>query len=1081
MKKRTLIAIILLFLIAITGIRLLWLQYQASSELGVARDGSLDLRDWRPAEDPVLLLNGEWAYYPNMLLEPGATSDSGGEPLYVQLPSDTRGLPGPEDNSILGYGSYRLRVLVDADPGQDYILRVPAISSSSALYVNGQKLAQSGEPAERGEDYAPHIAPYTAKLALHGDVLDIVIHVANFDDRALSGIMPPIKLGTEGAMNRAQFISIGSQLAVVLFLLLHTVYAVALYLIGSRDRGPISFALTTLCAAMTVLIDEDRLLTVWFGVGFEWTWKLFYISYLGAAAFTLQFAKQLLPGFSIMRHTRLFLYICALYSLLIICLPVSVLSYADWLHTALTVAPYMVIPILALAAIRRGDPDMIFILLGMLAIASNTAWGIAKYTGLIAGGFYPIDMIIAFISLALFWFKRYFRSTNRTARLAAQLQAADKLKDEFLANTSHELRNPLHGILNIADSLLQNGGRVDEERNRARLQLLLSVGRRMSHMLNDLTDLTLIREQRMKLHRSAFHLQAVAAGTVGMIRYMTEGKPLLLRNEIPASLPHVMADEDRLIQILLNLLHNAVKYTPEGEIVIRARSKNGMVQVEVADTGIGMDAETLGKIFEPYERGDGATARGAGGIGLGLAISRQLVELHGGKLTASSAPGQGSVFAFTLPIAKAGDAAVANGERPRRRPEERLTQQPAVLPVTPAEGAPGAALLHESASEQPSGAEALAAAGNFVAARGEEDRIYAGNDRGLTGSSTAARGEQAAASSETSGDKLRLLAVDDDTVNLRVLQDVLRIEGFEIGTATSGDEALALLDAGPWDLLIADVMMPGMSGYELAQAVRERFSRSELPILLLTARSRTEDVEAGFRFGANDYLTKPVDATVLRARVRALAEVTRAAREQARLEAAWLQAQVEPHFLFNTLNSVAALSEIDLERMRNLLHAFGDYLRASYDFHNAEQFVPLAKELELIRMYLAIEKERFEDRIRVLWEVDESLPLLVPPLTLQPLVENAVRHGILQRESGGMIAIAVQDLGDRAEISVHDNGVGMEEETLRRAMLKEPLAARPRGVGLYNTDHRLRQLYGEGLRIASIPGEGTTVSFIVRK
>jgi sensor histidine kinase YesM len=325
----------------------------------------------------------------------------------------------------------------------------------------------------------------------------------------------------------------------------------------------------------------------------------------------------------------------------------------------------------------------------------------------------------------------------------------------------------------------------------------------------------------------------------------------------------------------------------------------------------------------------------------------------------------------------------------------------------------------------------------------------------------------------------RILAVDDDPINLNVLADVLAAERYEVTTAGSGEEALAMLDGKEWDLLVADVMMPHMSGYELARTVRERYSPSELPILLLTARSRPEDIEAGFQSGANDYVSKPTDAAELRARVRALTGLTKSVRERLRMEAAWLQAQIKPHFLYNTLNSVAALSEIDTERMRMLLNEFGHYLRASFDTRNSQQLVPLEHELGLVRSYLFIEQERFGDKLSVSWELDEGLDVLVPPLSIQPLVENAVRHGLMKRTCGGQIRIRVADGGDRAEIAIADNGVGMDDDQLRQ--LLDSGTERRTGIGLLNTNRRLKRLYGKGLQVESAEGKGTTVSFAVSK
>src|SRR5690625_3178755 len=182
-------------------------------------------------------------------------------------------------------------------------------------------------------------------------------------------------------------------------------------------------------------------------------------------------------------------------------------------------------------------------------------------------------------------------------------------------------------------------------------------------------------------------------------------------------------------------------------------------------------------------------------------------------------------------------------------------------------------------------------------------------------------------------------------------------------------------------------MMPRMSGYELTRIIRKRFTISELPILRLTARNRPEDIENGFLAGANDYVTKPVDAVELKSRVNALTEVRKSSRERLRMESAWLQAQIQPHFLFNTLNSIIALSEIDTTRMQKLLEAFSNVLRGKFNFQNINEFVPIESELDLIRSYLYIEK-RSEEHTSEL----QSRGHLVCRLLLEQKTQAKVLH-----------------------------------------------------------------------------------------
>lgn len=224
-------------------------------------------------------------------------------------------------------------------------------------------------------------------------------------------------------------------------------------------------------------------------------------------------------------------------------------------------------------------------------------------------------------------------------------------------------------------------------------------------------------------------------------------------------------------------------------------------------------------------------------------------------------------------------------------------------------------------------------------------------------------------------------------------------------------------------------------------------------------------------------MTKPVDALELKYRIKALTTLKRSVNERLRMEAAYLQAQIHPHFLFNTLNSIIALSDVDTEKMRNMGEAFASFLRISFDFLNTGELVELSHELKLAEAYLYIEKERFEERLTVEWDVEPDIGLFLPPLSIQPLVENAVKHGLLSRSEGGTVRIRIARQDGFALIEVKDNGKGMDEEKVTQ--LLSPTMKGKGGIGIANTNRRLLQLYGRGLSIVSSPNEGTTVSFAI--
>ncbi|MBB6731273.1 response regulator [Cohnella sp. CBP 2801] len=1012
----------ILFVVVLTVSRLAWLSAFHHEQTWHAVKGQLDLREWNAADGGTISLDGQWAFYPGSLLADSQEPQGRAAPDYVQVPGGWNDSLRAGADSPYGYGTYKLVIRVD--PGKDYTyaIRLTSVRSSSMLYVNGRLLGQSGQPAADKKDYSPGNNPYSASFTPDRDgVIEIAVEAANYEDPRDSGMIRSVRFGTENAVDRESRLSMSMQEMVAVVFLMQAVYALILFLAGRRENSLLYFALLAVFAmANNLLGSEEKLLSFWFPIGYAWSFKLVYFALTGVAFSLLRCVASQLPA-SWRRIVSWHAVLCGIAGALALLLDTRPIMQLQPLFVA-TFAISVGLTVVALfRASVRNLKDSVSWLLAILAFASHLVWLEYYLVTSIKVVYYPFDLIAAMACFASVWIRRYFQVHSETVKLADKLQRADKLKDQFLANTSHELRNPLHGILNVSQAVLEREQRLLRPESVKDLETVLSVGRRMSLMLNDLLDVMSLREGAPRVQRSSFRLQSIAAGVLDMFRLMTEGKPVRLTNRIPDSFPLVFADENRVIQILFNLLHNAVKFTAEGEVTIQGHVRDGKAHIAVSDTGAGMDEETMRRMFEPYEQGDPDRTMIEGGFGLGLSISKQLVELHGGTLRAESVPGRGTEFVFTLPLSDVPDDA--------RKETEISASDPALA-----------------------AAEAAAA-------------------------SEVSGGSNGPAEPGAPPDLPRILVVDDDPVNLKVVESILSPERlYETKTATSGKEALAMLDEREWDLVVADVMMPGMSGYELTRSIRRRHSVTDLPVLLLTARSQPEDIENGFRAGANDYVTKPVDAMELRSRVKSLTDVKQSVRERLRMEAAWLQAQIQPHFLFNALNSVAALSEVDSDRMRSLLEAFGHFLRNKFKLHRMDELIPVEEELSIVRSYLHIEKERFGDRLRIAWDIDDTAQLSLPPLTIQPLVENAVRHGVMKRAGGGRLLIKLADFGTYAEIAVVDDGAGMDAETLRRVLAGE--SAGKSGIGLSNTDLRLKRRYGQGLQIKSEPGRGTSVSFV---
>ncbi|MGV3465581.1 MAG: ATP-binding protein [Heyndrickxia sp.] len=1002
--------ILAVFLISITGLRLTVLHFEKTIKHPYAKKGTLDLRGWKIPESSTITLDGEWEFYPSTMVTSGKPSILT-KKKYIQVPGKwDKAFPNNQRKSFQ-YGTYRLQILLDKNVRQHLELRINEIRSASAIYINGHLSAKIGSPSNKEGINEARSVPYSIPLPTGTNNIEILIQASNNGEKG--GITKSLHFGTIEAVTNRTLISIGLQILLCGVFLVHGAYAILFYFIGKYQKGMLYFALTMVCATFSVLVADDKLLFVWFPMPYEISIKIALLSYIGIAAFLPLLVKHMFPEYKNKKVLLWFEVYCIIYSLFVLGSPSQYIIPSEkvFLGGVLIIGIILSGSILKFAF--KQSQDVIYLLLGCLSLATNIIWIIISDIGSFEMMHYPFDLMFSVIALATFWFKRFLRSTDQTKELADKLHLVNQHKDDFLVNTSHELRNPLHGIMNIAQSMLDETKPQENKYQWEKIKTQLTIARRMSLMLDDLIDINRLNQGTIHLQIGRVYLQSIVKGVTEMVRFMFEKKPISLITDIDEDFPAIKADENRLIQILFNLLHNAMKYTEEGTITIRASFESETAYIYVADTGIGMDEEIQKRIFLPYEQGKLNKTNPDGGFGLGLSICKQLVELQGGIIQVNSAPNQGSIFTFTIPLDT----------------NEPHIDEKKWLAMTQIETA---AAIADQIQDTP------------------------------------------VAESLSNVNKSKILAVDDDYINLKVLTNILGIN-YDITAVTSASEAMSILKTKQYDLIISDVMMPHISGYELTQYIRKQFSVSELPVLLLTARNRTEDILAGFQSGANDYVTKPVDSIELKSRVKALIDLKQSITERLHMEAAWLQAQIKPHFLINTINSIAALGYYDMDKMQRLLEEFTNYMRASFDFHNINGEVFIEKELELVRSYLFIEKERFGERIQANWELSDHLNFYLPPLSLQTLVENAVNHGILQRSHGGEISIKITETVNEIEITVKDNGVGIEQEKIA-VLLQNPLNP-SNGIGLRNTNRRLKQMYGKGLKIKSSVGNGTTVSF----
>ena len=405
--------------------------------------------------------------------------------------------------------------------------------------------------------------------------------------------------------------------------------------------------------------------------------------------------------------------------------------------------------------------------------------------------------------------------TERTRQLDEARQAAERAnraKDEFLALISHELRTPLNTILGWADALRAEET-AEADRSRAFEAIERSV-RAQAKLVEDLLDLACVANATLRLDLRAVEPAKLIQATVRAFRPQAEQNSIRLEVAVDPSAMPLVADPNRLRQIVANLLANAIEFTPKGgRVEVRLERAGPHARIRVIDNGAGIRPEVLPTVFERFQQADSSSTRAHGGLGVGLALVKDLVELHGGRVRAES-PGEarGAIFTVELPLAT-----------------------PMVEPAQPTLEAPGNGL-------QPDARESRAR--SLEAPPSRPPRALAG---------------------------IRVMVVDDDNEMRELLQFMLESQGAAVTVAGSAAEALAALERSMPHVLLSDIAMPKETGYDLMREIVARQGRRAPPAAALSAYAHGQDAERALAAGFRMQLEKPVKAEVLIAAVAALA------------------------------------------------------------------------------------------------------------------------------------------------------------------------------------------------------------------
>ncbi|RUS49082.1 ATP-binding protein [Cohnella sp. AR92] len=965
-----------------------------------AKDGVLDLRGWGIAEHGSIALDGQWEFYPNLLLAP--QDFSANSPKRQARWENVPGVWNGPDMKAHGVGTYRLTVLLQPDLSRELAIQKQIIRFSDKLFVNGELLGQSGVPSSDRRLYRPGNSPYTVYFGSPADgKLDIVIQAANYEIRSGGGLYMAPVLGLAGEIVKDRQFQISLEWAGVIVLFIFGVFFLFLFGRYHRNSSFLFFGLFFVIFGLMLFLNGQRSFMELFPhAPFQLTWKIKDFAMIVTFPISVFYTNSLLDLGRWKRGLQTVAGLYAAYSVSILILPYSV--YSDFLEISVYMLPFFFLLLVAilLRKYRSGiygvfdRREMQLFIAAILCIALFPMNVLVNYvdSGNIASKALTNLLVIAFIVFALMMVaRRYLATYSSMAILTDKLRRSDDMKDEFLLQTSHELKTPLNGIINLSQSALDDPVRSpNSKRTREKLQLIRNMAFRMSNRIHDIIDLAQLKDERLTVSKERVDLQACASNLFNVYGFLAKEKGVELVNAIEPEGKYAWVDERRLLQVLSNILDLCLRYMENSELRVSAKCEEEKVFLSI-------EAMDYRNTSDPLLEAEG--------IGIGLSIASELVRLMGGKLEWSDARnGEGIRFCLILQIPE--EAAEASTEAERE-------------PVEP--------LL--------------------------------------------------AASSDEEGERVeeRVLVVADPS-NLELLVNLLAIEGYRVETAHNAAEAIAAIrePSSPPDLLLLDVMMTSGESYEIGRILRRSYSPIDLPILYLVARNTPADIEAVLSAGGNDFIVKPLDAGQIRVRIRTLLALKNLAKEAAASEMAFLQSQIKPHFLYNALGTIMSLCYTDGQRAGELLAVLSRYLRLIFRQERRGEEVTLAEEIDLVKAYSDIEQARFGDRLELNIDIDETLfGVPVMPLTIQPLVENAIRHGVAQKVGGGTVRLSIQRAGDQVRVEVEDNGVGMTPEQVQRLLEGGHKEA---GVGFRNILKRVMYLSGKPPKVESDPNRGTKIT-----
>ncbi|MDB6021080.1 MAG: Integral rane sensor hybrid histidine kinase [Pedosphaera sp.] len=642
------------------------------------------------------------------------------------------------------------------------------------------------------------------------------------------------------------------------------------------------------------------------------------------------------------------------------------------------------------------------------------------------------------------------KSRGMLAESNEKLKELDQIKNRFFANISHELRTPLTLLLSPLETMIHSRTQQFDGPTRNLMGIMHANGMRLLKLINDLLDLVRLESGRMEVKREPLEMNAFVRGLVSAAQQMADAKGLKLETIVQPELGALLADRDKLEKTVLNLLFNALKFTPRGgSVTLRVQRQGEQVLLTVEDTGVGISEKNLPHVFDRFWQADNSSKRKFQGVGIGLSLVKELTEIQGGNVSVVSQEGKGTTFSVSLPYLKA-----------------EAMPQPVKVETQPTQGAPSAPAATPAA--EPVGVQSEEWLAGLYRRAELFPTVIVSNEA-----------PQPLKASENGG-LSRLLVADDEPDMMRFLKSQLESH-YQVIEAVDGQQAVEKATEALPDVILLDMNMPEKDGLQVCRELRQQASTQAIPIIILTARADEETKLTALSAGANDFLCKPFSTSELHVRVKNLVDAHHAKKKIAKQNqtlALTIDQLKETETLLVQTEKMASLGRMSAGIMHEINNPLNYATTGLFTLQNKRKFVAPDQQAEYTEVLQEVEEgisrvknivadlksfthpdtERIDevevapivtsalrflstewkDKVRIEQKFPEHFAIRGNRNKLLQVFVNMFQNSLdaIRRKNSPdekpVIAIEGREEGDRSIVTVRDNGEGMDAATLAK-------------------------------------------------